>query len=1074
MNDWELLQDYARHGSEAAFQTLVERYLNLVHSVASRHVRDTQLAEEVCQAVFILMARKARTLKEGIVLSGWLFRTTRFVAARALRGEQRRQRREQEACEMQTLTTSDENWRRIEPNLDEALEHLGAADRNLLLLRFYEGRNHKEAGAALGLSEDAARKRGTRALERLRHWFAGRGIALSATVLAAALASNAVQAAPAGLAESVFAATGKATGATLPGLAGDTLNAWRLAKTKVTALWAGIGVGVALLIVPMAQHLKWQHDTAATGMAPQDAPSTAVANVASSQKLFDRRATASAKKRGGTLRLHVVAKDSGEPVAGARLAIVKVPNWEQTYDQSTDENGICDIELPANLGRLDVGVLSPGWGARFATWKRLDDDPIPAEYTLRVERVTNSVGGWIRDGNGKPVSGATIWLEFGGTGDASWRETPRERVGVMFEAPVATSDSEGHWLCAVIPQENPGFSLKAKHPDFAPTPIASSNSWSRVEQKDQETLQQLWAGTLVAKLGPALEIRGRVTDEKGEPLVAARVDHNPASSDALHIKTDTNGGFVIPKLKSGKYGLAVSAEGFAPEYREVDVQPGLEPLPIVLKPGAVLRLRLQDEAGTAVRGATVILEQWGQQRQALNWSAQTDDDGRIEWTSAPRDERLELCARGDGWCYTRGVIVTADGEEHTITMKPALTLDGYVTDAVTGDAIGSFKVFPGYGEGRGEQVWERGDTRQGLHGNFTLVFGESQQPWQLRVEAEGYEPFTSGPVPPDYLGRYEVGLKRADAHSRIRGVVLLPNGSPAAGASVALLTLDYGATLRPGSFVEQGYGNLAKADAAGHFTFVANARAHSVAAVSAAGFIKKRVRNPAEPVTLKLERWGTIEGTVAESLRVRPMEWLALEDDTTWNYHGSVGLDINAFQAKPDANGHFVFKQAPAGWFSLYINRRMGTPMSWRTPVEVRPGETTSVRIGGAGRTVTGQLILRGGSSEIWKRPETYAVLNPKGPRLPPPEKPNADEAGLWAVDFWQSQAGRDYSDRNRGFGLSVETNGFFEAEGVLPGAYELFVVAGGASLNKEVTIPEADLTEEVVVDLGTLVVAKH
>jgi hypothetical protein len=93
---------------------------------------------------------------------------------------------------------------------------------------------------------------------------------------------------------------------------------------------------------------------------------------------------------------------------------------------------------------------------------------------------------------------------------------------------------------------------------------------------------------------------------------------------------------------------------------------------------------------------------------------------------------------------------------------------------------------------------------------------------------------------------------------------------------------------------------------------------------------------------------------------------------------------------------------------------------------------------------------------------------------LPPPEKPNADEAGLWAVDFWQSQAGRDYSDRNRGFGLSVETNGFFEAEGVLPGAYELFVVAGGASLNKEVTIPEADLTEEVVVDLGTLVVAKH
>src|SRR5262249_2044278 len=128
MNDWELLQKYARHGSESAFQTLVERYLNLVHSIASRQVRDAQLAEEVSQAVFIVLARKAADLKGNVVLTGWLFRTTRFVAARALRGEQRRQRREQEAYEMQTLTTSDENWRRIEPKLDEALERLGTAD----------------------------------------------------------------------------------------------------------------------------------------------------------------------------------------------------------------------------------------------------------------------------------------------------------------------------------------------------------------------------------------------------------------------------------------------------------------------------------------------------------------------------------------------------------------------------------------------------------------------------------------------------------------------------------------------------------------------------------------------------------------------------------------------------------------------------------------------------------------------------------------------------------------------------------------------------------------------------------
>src|SRR5436190_890789 len=92
MDDWQLLQNYVERDSETAFRTLVNRYVNLVYSVAVRYVRDAQLAEEVAQAVFILLARKARGFRPGVMLSGWLFRTTRFVASRAVRAEQRRQR----------------------------------------------------------------------------------------------------------------------------------------------------------------------------------------------------------------------------------------------------------------------------------------------------------------------------------------------------------------------------------------------------------------------------------------------------------------------------------------------------------------------------------------------------------------------------------------------------------------------------------------------------------------------------------------------------------------------------------------------------------------------------------------------------------------------------------------------------------------------------------------------------------------------------------------------------------------------------------------------------------------------
>jgi len=638
----------------------------------------------------------------------------------------------------------------------------------------------------------------------------------------------------------------------------------------------------------------------------------------------------------------------------------------------------------------------------------------------------------------------------------------------MQDAPVAISDGKGHWSCCVIPDKNPGFSLKAKHPQFADTAIASSYPGSAEDEKNREAIQQLWAGRLLTMLGQALEVKGRVTDKAGQPIAGARVDHMPSSDAALLFRTDANGEFRIPKLKSGQFGFAVSSEGFAPEYREVEVQAGLEAIQISLKPGALLRLRVVDEAGREIPGATVGMEQWGEHRGALKWSAQSGADGRIEWRSAPRGEELELFARKEGWCYTRDVHATADSQEHTITMKPALTLIGHVTDADTGAPVESFKVIPGFGEGRGEQVWYRGDTRLGTNGQFKLVFGESRQPWQLLVEAEGYQPMVAGPIPPDYSGLYEVVLKRADPSAGMRGVVLLPNGAPAAGASVALLTLDYNVSLRPGRFRDEGFGNLTNTDGAGKFAFSANPRAHSVAAVSTAGFAKMRVKNPATPVTLRLEWWGRIEGTVADATRALPIEGLVLEDDTAWNYHGAVVPDINAFQEKADESGHFVFKQVPPGSFSLYINRQMGTPLSCRTEVEVRPGETSQVTIGGIGRTVIGQLILPAARSDIWKKPGTYAALNAKAERLPTPQNVNADEAGLWAVDFWQSQAARDYSRRNHAFSLDVATNGSFRVEGVLPGTYELSVVAGPASLTKEVSIPEADSLDQVV-DLGTL-----
>jgi len=249
--DSELLRQYVREKSDAAFAALVARHVNMVYSAALRKTGNPAAAQEITQAVFIILAQKADRLLPHPALSGWLYQTTRLTAANFLRTEIRRTRREQEAY-MQSLSrqTEPELWTQITPLLEDAMGDLGEKDRNALALRFFEGKSFSEIGAAFSVSENAARKRTDYALEKLRTCFFKRGVTSTTGSIAAAMSANSVQAAPALLAKTA-AAVALAKGAT----ASTSTLALVKGALKIMA-WTNskIVIGASVVVLLAVQH----------------------------------------------------------------------------------------------------------------------------------------------------------------------------------------------------------------------------------------------------------------------------------------------------------------------------------------------------------------------------------------------------------------------------------------------------------------------------------------------------------------------------------------------------------------------------------------------------------------------------------------------------------------------------------------------------------------------------------------------------------------------------------------------------------------------------------------------------
>ena len=244
------MQHYAESRSESAFTELVRRHVDLVYSAALRMARDAHQAKDVTQGVFVALAQNARQLTSHPVLSGWLHRTAQNLAANVIRANVRRQAREQEAVAMNELLVAapETSWEHIAPHLDDALGELSEPDRDAVMLRYFEKKSAQEMASLLGVSDEAAQKRVSRAVEKLREFFSKQKITIGASGLVVLISANAVQSAPIGLAVTISAAAFAGTAVTTSTIIAattKTIAMTTLQKTVITAAFvAAAGAGI--------------------------------------------------------------------------------------------------------------------------------------------------------------------------------------------------------------------------------------------------------------------------------------------------------------------------------------------------------------------------------------------------------------------------------------------------------------------------------------------------------------------------------------------------------------------------------------------------------------------------------------------------------------------------------------------------------------------------------------------------------------------------------------------------------------------------------------------------------------
>jgi len=710
-------------------------------------------------------------------------------------------------------------------------------------------------------------------------------------------------------------------------------------------------------------------------------------------------------KREGVINFKVIDKQSREPIADVEVAVkIQRAGPDDRFKLTTNKMGLVVINVgDRDTKYIQIDVSKKKYVPMEIFFRRKDDlIEVPQDYTLLLECAT-SIGGFVQNEQGEPIESVKVGI-YVRIADQK-KEGPRMNLNDQQ----AVTDANGFWRFDGLPGDFEEIYLRLSHADYV-----DDQSYGATPTPPLEKLRDM---TAVAVMERGVAVFGRVVDAAGKPVAKAKVMQGDSRySEPPETETDSEGRFEFAHARTGAMILTVQADGYAPALKEVSVHEGMADVDFKLGPPRTIRGRVVDSNNNPLEGVGVSATNWRGYR-SVDWQSKTNSDGYFEWNGAPADEVMFDFYKQD-YMSVRQMPMSAGIDEYVIEMYPPLKVSGTVVDADSNEPVKNFKVITGIKWQTSTNIsWDTRSAVESADGRYEHTFKYPYDGHLIRIEAEGYLPGVSRLFYNDEgTVVYNFRLSKGQGPA---GYVYLPNGEPASNAEVIVCTPSQGVYMQNGKNNQRGTVSTVT-DAEGHFALAPQTENFTLVVMHDDGYAEANEADLADSNGIVLQNWGRVEGVLRIGSKAGSNENISLYYNRSYSPNAPK-INFN-YKTVTDANGYFEFDRVRPG--SARVARvirlsRRSTTNSQTTSVEVKPGQTVSVAIGGMGRPVIGQIVVPADYNEPVNFSSGHSSLQSMASIPPQPPYPenfysmSQRERIQWLVDWQKTDEGKSFTEQN-------------------------------------------------------------